>query len=469
MSTTGVSSIVGVTETKSEDNGTITTWQLELGTRLACTCIILMTFTMCCYSNGVMLVTTFKSKRFRTEFGSIVVNLSVADSILCVVCGPFVLYFINIDHECYDHIYSLAIFLYTTASCVSLGSVNVISLHRLLRVTKQGHIRSYLTSRSVTLIIILLWLFSTSLGIGALSASLVDEQSSCLFLHIVPDKRNIIYMFIGPLGIFTLLIMTISYYSIVVTMWKQRTLTEARSSNDLANVQPHIAITSPDMVNTTIRSHSYSTHVTLHKDSRALCMCVLLVMMFLLNWLPFIIATVMDIAKISRSNWTMSFNYIALSMTFLQSAVNPFLYAYVGNSDMSKYHCNPLTSCCQRCCKTQAIVITRDNRSIQHNRYSHRGSTKNTREVASHNVLHEDLTFSYNENRHYPITHSMRPLGPSSAAPNQIYSIPGDKSPTYNVTIMGGHSNKRSTSSVGTEQDTGPLHEVLFKPYIQNA
>ncbi|NXP02271.1 GPR75 protein, partial [Thinocorus orbignyianus] len=335
-------------------------------TLAACAFLLALVFCLGSYGNLIVLLSFFDPalRKFRTNFDFMILNLSFCDLFICGVAAPmfaFVLFFDSARGVpgafCFTfHLTSSGFII------MSLKTVAVIALHRLRMVLgKQPHRTA---SFPCTLLITLL-LWATSFTLATLATLKTRGYHLCLPMSSFTrgEGNVILYLYVSDF-ICCVAVVSVSYVMIAQTLRRNAQVRKCPPvvAVDTSRPQPFaepvaarasVQGTVPSLYRNQsyskpqhIQTHSYTKHLGLPlataagqlqlvpavnlstaKDSRAVVMCVVIVLSVLVCCLPLGISLVQDMLSSSSGFVLYQFELFGFTLIFFKSGLNPFIYS----------------------------------------------------------------------------------------------------------------------------------------------
>ncbi|NWW53079.1 GPR75 protein, partial [Pedionomus torquatus] len=351
-------------------NGSAGGGELREGTHAAtlaaCAFLLALVFCLGSYGNLIVLLSFFDPalRKFRTNFDFMILNLSFCDLFICGVAAPmfaFVLFFDSARGVpgafCFTfHLTSSGFII------MSLKTVAVIALHRLRMVLgKQPHRTA---SFPCTLLVTLL-LWATSFTLATLATLRTHGSHLCLPVSsFTRSEGNIIlYLYVSDF-ICCVAVVSVSYIMIAQTLRRNAQVRKCPPvvAVDTSRPQPFVEplaarasmqSTVPSLYRNQsyskpqhLQTHNYAKHLGLPlataagqlqlvpavnlstaKDSRAVVMCVVIVLSVLVCCLPLGISLVQDMLSSSCGFVLYQFELCGFTLIFFKSGLNPFIYS----------------------------------------------------------------------------------------------------------------------------------------------
>ncbi|KAK7104270.1 probable G-protein coupled receptor 75 [Littorina saxatilis] len=190
-------------------HGSVHTATLAVATVLALFVLLLGSF-----GNGLVLVSALRRRKVRTNFDLLILNLSTADLLLCVLLAPLYLYTLFADPPSPKVFCGSLLFGGTGCGLLSLLSIVAVAIHRQARVV--GRAKRSLTSRQTGLVLAAVWALSGAGAVGATLHAMLDWRDSynnCQVLLYSRDPllHRFTLFFLGPLVVVSFIVIVVSY------------------------------------------------------------------------------------------------------------------------------------------------------------------------------------------------------------------------------------------------------------------
>ena len=383
------------------------------------------------YGNTLILLGAFQCKKLRGNIDTLIINLSGADLIVCIVVSP--LFIVLIMCSSVDLPVALCLshqFIGIVGVTVSFLSLDIIALYRQFRIMQ--HFKCNVITKTALGIIIGLWVFGllySSVSILYWKFGQKGESKLCM---IVPNKEGentqYILLFIGPIWLLSQIVYLVCYSFICHAVLEQNR--RRKRSASMMCRQAHDNISLPP-----------------EKSSRALLMCFLVILEFSMTIGPVCIVELLEI-HYGFSYKLLQVKVAFTPLIFVHSACNPFLYAQQNNTLRN----------------TQAEVY---QRILQHDWGCH--FTRRTRlTVAGHGNLKENLQKSSHDSSADTPQKTDKAVGPSEPMDDQLRTPRGTGSGVYCITGSKGSSLLSPCTSTRGSLGTS-LHLSQLLPHGKNS
>eukprot|EP00062_Callorhinchus_milii_P025664 gi/632986888/ref/XP_007910488.1/ PREDICTED: probable G-protein coupled receptor 75 [Callorhinchus milii] len=370
------------------------------------TCILLLVlvFSLGTYGNVVVFSSFFNPafRKFRTHFDFMILNLSFCDFFICLVTAPmfgFVMLFDNGNNM--SDTFCFTFHLTSTGFVImSLKTVAVIAVHRLLMVLGQQTNRSS-SFICTLLLIIILWVISFTLATLSAMTKYHSSKICVPLLGLINDDgKAILYAYVVDFTLCVGIVAT-SYAMIAQTLHKNAkvrrcpvitvvdptkpncfippegsglSLYRKQKCNKAPHVQTHLFTQNPNK-NAANSSNKLDQTLNLSaaKDSKAVMTCVMIVLS-VVCCLPLGIALVHDVLSTEASFIIYQFELCGFTLVVFRSGLNPFIYSR-NNSGLRKKvaWCAQLFAlllCCKQKTRLKAVgdgsLVVNRNKSSHH-------------------------------------------------------------------------------------------------------
>ncbi|XP_067901916.1 probable G-protein coupled receptor 75 [Heterodontus francisci] len=367
-----------------------------------CTLLLVLIFCLGTYGNLIVFLSFFDPafRKFRTNFDFMILNLSFCDLFICCVTTPMFAFILFFDSDSNVSEAFCFTFHLTSAGFIimSLKSVAVIALHRLHMVL--GQQPNTTASFPCTLILtISLWTISFTLATLATLRTYPERSRVCvpLFGCINGNGKVILYLYVIDFA-FCVGIVSVSYVMIAHALKKNAQVRKcaiitvdtsrpkALVSTGIDSVQP---VMQPLYRNQNynkfqhVQTHTYTkklTHVKTSvnlsgaKDSKAVVMCVVIVLSVLVCCLPLGISLIQDALTPQSSFILNQLKLCGFILIFFKSGLNPFIYSR-NSAGLRKriLWCTQYVALGCLCCKhkTRLRAVGKGSLDVNRNKSSH--------------------------------------------------------------------------------------------------
>ncbi|XP_077988511.1 prokineticin receptor 2-like [Glandiceps talaboti] len=205
---------------------------VHLAAKIVIAVIFGLIFIVCGFGNTLLCLTILRLKRLRTVTNLFIASLAISDAFVAIICAPFCLYY-----------YLEQNWIFGTELCTIVGTVKVVSLHvsvnTLLIIAVERYyvifhpLTPRLQKRAVVIIIGVIWIVSFIVSIP--TPMFIDignwkdyrDDSTVYYCSefwsdIVAAKAYILFLTVAEYLI-PMVIMTVTYLSIVRKVWFHRT------------------------------------------------------------------------------------------------------------------------------------------------------------------------------------------------------------------------------------------------------
>ena len=338
-------------------HGSVHTATLAVATVLALFVLVLGTF-----GNGLVLLSALRRRKVRTNFDLLLLNLSTADLLLCVLLAPLYLYTLFADPPAPRIFCGSLLFGGTGCGLLSLLSIVAVAIHRQARVV--GRAKRSLTSRQTALVLGAVWALSGAGAAGATLHAMLDWRESydnCQVLIYSRDPllHRFTLFFLGPLVVVSFIVIVVSYAVIARAVRAQsRARTQGLASlyrsapiyrvAAVATTKQTDPLVVPDKAAPADRRaaaaasaaarecHCCSCQAAAERESKAVTMCLVVILTLVLCWSPLLVSQFIELAT-GPSIILLQVKLCGIALVFLNSALDPYMYAQSQGHSKSRY------------------------------------------------------------------------------------------------------------------------------------
>ncbi len=299
--------------------------------KILSTLVTVFSITTGFYGNGMILTTAAKTRKLRNDFGSFIINLSVADGLMCTCSGPLFLLLIHTDWIASSPWCVMTTAMFMLCSTISLSTLDIVAIHRQARLVH--HANTEWGCFKTISILVLLWMFAVILAVTAVLYqlnSLPEGGESCFSIvyNEAPQSITFVVYYISPLYLGTLLIMIVSYTRVATAVIKQgKRKCNPPSINSTSKDSPiKLSDLNGENIEDDNCSRVYITHISLQKHSKALRMCLMVILTIMFCWSPFVLSHIIE-AFLGPSEILHQAKICGGATVLLNSAINPYIYA----------------------------------------------------------------------------------------------------------------------------------------------
>ena len=356
-------------------HGSVHTATLAVATVLALFVLVLGTF-----GNGLVLLSALRRRKVRSNFDLLLLNLSSADLLLCVLLAPLYLYTLFTDPPAPRLFCGSLLFGGTGCGLLSLLSIVAVAIHRQARVA--GRAKRSLTSRQTALVLGAVWALSGAGAAGATLHAMLDWRESydnCQVLIYSRDPllHRFTLFFLGPLVLVSFVVIVVSYAVIAravraqsrarvyqqqggglqalyrsAPIYRGAVTTPApapatapapapaaglSSKQTEPLVAPEKSATTGDGTGKRAASspaspapprecHCCSCQAAAERESKAVTMCLVVILTLVLCWSPLLVSQFIELAT-GPSIILLQVKLCGIALVFLNSALDPYMYA----------------------------------------------------------------------------------------------------------------------------------------------
>ncbi|KAK3092987.1 hypothetical protein FSP39_009695 [Pinctada imbricata] len=340
--------------------------RVHIASLAVCTVLIFFAILLGCIGNGIVLFSAFKWRKLRTNFDVLVINLTGADFITCTCLTPIFLILLFVDPPTPKIFCGSILFLGTISAMLSLLTLVAIALHRLARVI--GHARGTTSLTRIGIIIVLIWIVSLVLSIGGTFHMTTDWDDSFKNCQPIinspnPAMQNFVLYFLAPVTIVSFSIITLSYIIIAWVVQKQVNSASENNSPRCSSPRENMYRQCRDLIgdkrkmcSPTRPCVSCASQNLLNKDSKAVTMCLVVILTMGLCWGPLIMSQFIELAT-GESIILYQVKLCGIGLVFLNSALDPYIYAQHIGKMKQKYTklFKILVKCCVRKDRTSRL------------------------------------------------------------------------------------------------------------------
>ncbi|KAI5088030.1 putative G-protein coupled receptor 75 [Silurus meridionalis] len=349
-------------------------WALiHTATLSSCSLLLILIFCLGSYGNLVVFLSFFDPavRKFRTNFDFMILNLSFCDLFICSITAPMfaLILFLDVGEGGGGVSKGFCFAFHLTSSgfiIMSLETVAVIALHRLRMVLGQqpNHAASFPCTLSLTA---LLWTSSFTLAALVTLRAYPSSTGPCLphFGLTGNQAKVVVYVYLADFA-FCVGVVSMSYLMIAQALRKNAlvrkcsvimvgathppaappafiaagfegiqcavqvpSLYRNQTYNKLQHVQTHPFTKGSSRARTATHATCCQlvSNLSTAKDSKAVVMCVVIVISVLLCCLPMGVALAQDVLSAENSFVHYQFELCGFALIFLKSGINPFVYS----------------------------------------------------------------------------------------------------------------------------------------------
>lgn len=298
--------------------------------------------------NVFVIAVVIQYKHMRTLTNVFLVNLTIGDLLVVIICIPITLgNYIYDDYIFGTVLCKLAPFLQGTAVAVSGLSLLFIAINRYFAIHRPLKAKIIFSKSRIYIMLSLIWVLSFCAFVPLLVvndiqvteiAALSFKRRSCFEGWSVLQYKQVYNVFIFVLLFcLPLIVMLLAYIRIGMTLWGDEGKVFLETS----------------------RGHSYQAERILRQRRRSVKMLIAVVCIFCICWLPYYIVNIW--IDMNWKNWKMSpvtfvntYIYPILQVLGLSnSVVNPICYCFMSNGFRKAF----LKLCCKRHLTTSTKVL----------------------------------------------------------------------------------------------------------------
>lgn len=298
--------------------------------------------------NVFVIAVVIQYKHMRTLTNVFLVNLTIGDLLVVLICIPITLgNYIYDDYIFGTVLCKLAPFLQGTAVAVSGLSLLFIAINRYFAIHRPLKAKIIFSKSRIYIMLSLIWVLSFCAFVPLLVvndiqvteiAALSFKRRSCFEGWSVLQYKQVYNVFIFVLLFcLPLIVMLLAYIRIGMTLWGDEGKVFLETS----------------------RGHSYQAERILRQRRRSVKMLIAVVCIFCICWLPYYIVNIW--IDMNWKNWKMSpvtfvntYIYPILQVLGLSnSVVNPICYCFMSNGFRKAF----LKLCCKRHLTTSTKVL----------------------------------------------------------------------------------------------------------------
>ncbi|KAL8580753.1 hypothetical protein ACOMHN_018425 [Nucella lapillus] len=322
-------------------HGSVHTATLAVATVLALFVLVLGSF-----GNGLVLVSAVRRRKKRTNFDLLILNLSTADLVLCVVMAPLYLYTLFTDPPFPKLLCGSLLLGGTGFGLLSLLSIVAIAIHRQARVV--GRAKRSLTTRQTGIVLGVVWVLSGAGAVGATLHAMLDWRESYTNCQVLiyshdPLLHRFTLFFLGPLVLVSFIVIVVAY-AIISRAVRAQSRTRARGLSALYRSTPiyrtgltpkQKAPLVPDNPRGDRRKRRpgagkqcqcCSCQAAAERESKAVTMCLVVMVTLVLCWSPLLVSQFLELAT-GPSITLLQVKLCGIALVFLNSALDPYMYA----------------------------------------------------------------------------------------------------------------------------------------------
>ncbi|KAL3873153.1 hypothetical protein ACJMK2_036307 [Sinanodonta woodiana] len=406
--------------TIANDNDGVPTYTFEgsvhTATQAVCTVLVIFVLILGCTGNGMVLFHSLKKKKLRNNFDLLIINLAGADFMLCTCLAPLFLFLLFSDPPTPRVFCGSILFLGTLCGMLSLISLVSIAIHRQARVT--GYIKGSLSLAQTGIVVLLVWVISMAISLGGtfhITTFWSRVSYNCQYVVNSPKRmeNNFILFFIAPVAIVSFVMIAISYGIISWTV-RQQNQCCLRTSPQLYKFKKSPELLCKEcLVNKTFNSSPVKNGSPPprpsppNKGSKALTMCLVVILTIVLCWGPLIISQAIEVL-IGESIILYQVKLCGIALVFLNSALNPYVYGQ--NNGRIKYKYGKLLYSLIRCeyvvqKKTKLRAIRKRTPEMNRLKLSHNTQDTITFPAGSPKHSRKVLNGCFNHDTHTGIRH----------------------------------------------------------------
>ncbi|CAG5121421.1 unnamed protein product [Candidula unifasciata] len=332
---------------------------VHTATLTVCTVLVIFVVILGTFGNGLVLLSALQCRRLRSNFDMLIFNLAGADFIISGCLSATFLYLLFSNPPSPREFCGGFLFTSTLCGLLSLLTLVAIAAHRESRV--RGRLKGALSTTRTAFILSIIYIISigTALG-GTLHVTLSWTQAYTTCQAVINSNdittNNVILFFVSPIIIISFTIIVISY-SIIARAVRVQTYLRVKALQPLLKpptsvpVQNALPIDSASIDvqkilvdNTKVpRKNEPLKHCTccscmvaLDKENKAVTMCFVVIVIIALCWAPLVISHILEMI-IGESIILYQVKICGIALVFLNSALNPYLYAQNRGRIKKKY------------------------------------------------------------------------------------------------------------------------------------
>lgn len=332
---------------------------VHTATLTVCTVLVIFVVILGTFGNGLVLLSALQCRRLRSNFDMLIFNLAGADFIISSCLSATFLYLLFSNPPSPREFCGGFLFTSTLCGLLSLLTLVAIAAHRESRV--RGRLKGALSSTRTALILSIIYIISigTALG-GTLHVTLSWAHSSTTCQAVINSNdittNNVILFFVSPVIAVSFTIIVVSY-TIIARAVRIQTYLRVKALQPLLkpaacvptqNTWP-MDTTSMDMQKILVDNPKVprkseplkhcsccSCMVALDKENKAVTMCFIVILIIALCWAPLVISHVIEMIT-GESIILYQVKLCGIALVFLNSALNPYLYAQNRGRIKKKY------------------------------------------------------------------------------------------------------------------------------------
>ncbi|KAK3592920.1 hypothetical protein CHS0354_011719 [Potamilus streckersoni] len=389
---------------------------VHTATQAVCTVLVIFVLILGCTGNGMVLFTSLKKKKLRSNFNLLIINLAGADFMLCTCLAPLFLFMLFSDPPTPKVFCGSILFLGTICGMLSLLSLVSIAIHRQARI--MGYIKGSLSLAQTGIVVLLVWVISMAISLGGtfhITTFWSRVSYNCQYVVNSPKRmeNNFILFFIAPVTIVSFTIIVISYGIISWTVRQQnqcclRTSPQLYKFKKSPELHCKECLGNKTCNSSPVKNGSPPPRLSPpNKGSKALTMCLVVILTIGLCWGPLIISQTLEL-------WTgdsiilYQVKLCGIALVFLNSALNPYVYGQ--NNGRIKYKYGKLLYNIIRCeyivqKRTKLRAIRKRTPEMNRLKLSHNTQDTNTFPAGSPKYTRKVLNRCFNRDKHLGVRH----------------------------------------------------------------
>lgn len=323
---------------------------VHTATKAVCTVLVLFVLLLGCFGNALVFLSASELKKLRSNFDVFILNLAMADFLMCSCLSPVFLYVLFAEPP-YPRVFcSSFLFLGSACGLLSLLTLVSIALHRQARVV--GQTKGALTSCQAGVALGFIWTTSIVLALGGtihVTLSWPETQTSCQMIVNSHDRLvyNFVLFFIAPVSVLSFIIIAMAYTVIAWAVHSQSKTcrpvqgqTTKPTRRDVQQRQPpNCSGNARDMKAKQISpngKHGAAGQSQLDKENKAMTMCFVVTLTIILCWGPLVISQFVELL-VGESIILYQVKICGIALVFLNSALDPYIYAQYSSKTKQRY------------------------------------------------------------------------------------------------------------------------------------
>lgn len=329
---------------------------VHTATMTVCTVLVIFVVVLGTFGNGLVLLSAIQSRKVRTNFDILLVNLAGADFMICCCLSPTFLYLLFSTPPSPREF--CGAFLFTSATCGLLSLLTLVAIAAYRESRVRGRLKGALSSTRTAAILTIIYIISIGIALGGtLHVTLPwnESYSTCQAVMNSDDitANNAILFFISPVISISFIIIVFSY-SVIARAVRIQTYLRVRALQPLLRsaaskpAQPAVPGSSvPSDLQKMLGGSSLAGKkneplrhclccgcmAALEKENKAFTMCFVVILIIALCWTPLVISHVVEVIT-GESIILYQVKLCAVALVFLNSALDPYMYSQ--NSDRIK-------------------------------------------------------------------------------------------------------------------------------------